>query len=178
MVALSARLQLHKIEDETPYSLCRAPQNQIIILEVCMYRTLGSDGLASACLAPEGPVLPRVLPPEVPACPFAPESRSCASAFPGRWTKAGLWNNRFEKFNRVTRRVFQKDLLAANSGYDVITKTCAGLAQLFDSRGEIGHLYAEPIPSAWLLFPAIRHRLASTSGRVRRTKDQAKIVAR
>src|SRR5229473_4011598 len=98
-------------------------------------------------------------------------------------TRAGfeprLVNDRLEQLDGVARRVVDQDLLATDTGDDLVAELRAGCAQGRHERLEIGHFDREAVPAAWFWPAAIGHRLRPTAWRTRatwRTEHKAQIT--
>ena len=83
---------------------------------------------------------------------------------------------RLEQLERVSVRIQQLDLLAAGTGFYLVSKANSGFLQRVDGSGEIGHLKHDAIPATRLLRLTVRHRARTRSPRS--TERQREIADR
>src|SRR5262245_22421906 len=70
----------------------------------------------------------------------------------------GLMASGFEQFDRIAVRIFDLNLFAARTDLHFIPKTQAGLFQVINVRSQTLNLKKHTVPSAGLLWTAVRHR--------------------
>ncbi len=93
-------------------------------------------------------------------------------------SKPSFGAKRLEQFDRISRRIFENDLFAANPSDDGVPKVSSHLAKRFDHPLKVSYFNREAIPPARLLLGAIGHRLATTACGVRCTQDKPKVAPR
>src|ERR1700726_2385245 len=87
----------------------------------------------------------------------------------------GLLNGRLEKFDRIAGGVLDQDLLAADTGDDVVAEMCALRAEPAGQFLEVGDLEAEPVPAPWHGERAVGHRLAAPGSAARCAEHEPEI---
>src|SRR5688500_17204020 len=69
------------------------------------------------------------------------------------------------ELERVAVGIFDLDLGAARTGFDLVAETHAGGAKFFDLRLEIGDEEDDAVPAAGLLFAAVGHGARARAAR-------------
>ena len=83
---------------------------------------------------------------------------------------------RLEKLERVSVRIQQLDLLAAGTGFHLVSEANSGFLQRLRGSTEIGPLKHEAIPATQLLRLTVGHRARARSARS--TERQSEIAYR
>src|SRR5690349_17182519 len=98
------------------------------------------------------------------------------AASAGRAVEPGFVAGWLEQLDRVTRGVFDQDLLAADAGDDVVAEADAGLAQTLDGRLDVGHLEREAVPAAGLGHRPVGHRRAAARAAAGGAQDEPQVA--
>jgi hypothetical protein len=93
-------------------------------------------------------------------------------------TQTRLRHYRLEEFNRVARGVFQENLLATDTGNDVVAEVGARLAQPLYGGGEVVNFEREAVPPARLRSGAVGHGLSTSARWIGGAEDETQIAAR
>jgi hypothetical protein len=82
---------------------------------------------------------------------------------------------RLEQFEGIAGRVLEQDLFAAEPSYDVIAERYSSRAERCNFTLEILDLELDAVPTTWLGFASVQHRLSGATWATSRIEQEAQI---